>query len=731
VSPTRLAVFVLLLASPASAAPADLTGTVRTALGVPVPHVPVVVEGGGPPLTVLSGAEGRYVAAGLAPGRYRVRVDVPGFRLATPAEVAVGEGQVRLDLILGPAPVEEHVLVTATRGEAALSTVGVSGTVLDAERIAAREAATLATLLQDVPGLTVARTGGVGPQSSIFLRGGDSNATRVLVDGVPVNEPGGEHNFGPDLPLAVERVEVVRGAGSSLYGSDALAGVVHLVTRRGRPGPVDVRADMEAGGHAWRRAHASASSRRGSFDWTAGLQRLETDNQEPNSAFEQNTAALAGGWEGGKTALRVVLRGEDGGHGAPGQTAFGRPDLDASFERRAGVASVHLRQARAGAVHHLRGGYARMDWQSLNPLDSGSYVPRWGDRSAPFPFSDFPDPSGFQHETARLHGGYQVEADAGRRHLVTAGVDVEHETGALGSRAEPLLEPSRTNAGVYAQDRVALGSRLFATLGGRLEHNGSFGTTVVPRAALAFRARGGSAPMTLRASAGAGVKEPSFFESYGVSFYAQGNPDLRPERSRTYDLGFEQRLFGDRLRAEATVFQHDYRDQIAYHVVDPATFQGSWTNLGHTRARGLEMSAEASPVPALRLGAHYTLLDGEVLVSGSAFDPIYAVGRPLVRRPRHQGGLSARWRGSRASAGVDLLMVGRRADSDFLGLGLEENTGYARLDARVVLGPWRSLELMAAGENLLDRRYQEVLGYPALGRSVRLGLRFRRGADRP
>jgi outer membrane cobalamin receptor len=731
VSPTRPAVFALLLASTAGAAPADLTGTVRTVLGVPVPQVPVVIEGDRPPRTVLSGAEGRYLVSGLAPGRYRLRVEAPGFRLTTPSEVVVGEDEVRLDLALGPAPVQEHVLVTATRGEAALSTVGMSGTVLDAERIAAREAATLATLLQDVPGLTVARTGGLGPQTSLFLRGGDSNATRVLVDGVPVNEPGGEYNFGPDVPLALERVEVVRGAASSLYGSDALAGVVQLVTRRGRPGPAEVRVEAEGGGHAWRRAHATASSRRGGFDWTAGLQRLQTDNEEPNSAFEQNAAALAGGWEGERTALRVVLRGEDGAHGTPGQTAFGRPDRDASFERRAGVASVHLRHGRGGAVHHLRAGYARMDWRSLNPLDSGSYVPRWGDLFAPFPFSDFPDPFGFQHDTARLSGGYQVEADAGPRHLLTAGVDVEHETGALGSRGEPRLEPRRTNAGVYAQDRLALGTRVFATLGGRIEHNGSFGTRAVPRAALAFRARGGSAPLTLRASAGAGVKEPSFFESYGVAFFAQGNPDLRPEKSRTFDLGLEQRLFGDRLRAEATVFQHDYRDQIAYHVLDPATFQGSWTNLGHTRARGLELLAEASPVPALRLGAHYTRLDGEVLVSGPGADPIYAAGQPLVRRPRHQGGLSARWRGARASVGADLLMVGRRADSDFLGLGLLENAGYARLDARAVLGPWRSLELMVAGENLLDRRYQEVLGYPALGRSVRVGLRFRRGGDRP
>jgi vitamin B12 transporter len=277
---------------------------------------------------------------------------------------------------------------------------------------------------------------------------------------------------------------------------------------------------------------------------------------------------------------------------------------------------------------------------------------------------------------------------------------------------------------------VVLGTRLFATIGGRLEHNDSFGATAVPRAALALRARGGDAPLTLRASAGTGVKEPSFFESFGVSFFARGNPGLRPERSRTFDLGAEQRLFADRLRAEATFFHHEYRDQIAYHVVDPATFQGSWTNLGRARARGLELAAEASPTAALRLAAQYTLLAGEVLESGDAFDnPVYATGRPLLRRPRHQAALSARWRGGRVALGADLVMVGRRGDSDFLGLGLEENEGYRRLDARARLRVTRTLEAVVVGENVFDRRYQEVLGYPALGRSVRVGLRYQAGTN--
>jgi outer membrane receptor protein involved in Fe transport len=162
------------------------------------------------------------------------------------------------------------------------------------------------------------------------------------------------------------------------------------------------------------------------------------------------------------------------------------------------------------------------------------------------------------------------------------------------------------------------------------------------------------------------------------------------------------------------------------------TFEGSFTNLGRTRAQGLELAVEASPTPALRLAGQYTFLDGEVLESGDAFDtPVYAEGRSLLRRPRHQGALAARWRGGRLMLGADLLLVGRRADSDFAGLGIEENEGYARLDARARVSLARGIEALVVGENLLDRTYQEVLGYPALGRVLRVGLRFRREPARP
>ncbi|HUG54525.1 MAG TPA: TonB-dependent receptor [Vicinamibacteria bacterium] len=726
------AVAVIPLLSVATADPTrgSLAGVVRTGGGEPVPSVVLVLRGPQGEHVVVSGPGGRYRAEALPPGRYQVAVGAPGFRLAPSAEAEVGGTEAVLDLVLQPAPVREQVVVAATRDEAAASTVGATVSVLDRERIAAREPASVLALLEEVPGVTVARNGGLGLQGSFFVRGGESNFVRILVDGVPVNEPGGEYNVGPQLPLELERVEVVRGAASSLYGTDALAGVVNLVTRR-YPSAPRWRAEAQGGSFGWRRAEAGTAGGSGRFDWNAGAAHLRTDNAEPNSAFRQTAGAAAMGLEAGAaTTVHLTLRGEDTDVGTPGATAFGRPDLDARFERQMGIGGLHLRHARGRTSHELRAGYARQDWASLNPLDSGSFVPRSGDLRAPFPFSDFPDPLGFQQDTRRLSAGYQLEAQVRGRHLVTVGAEAERESGAVGSRAEPLLTPARTNFGLYLQDRVVIGRRLFVTAGGRLERNDSFGTRAVPRLAVAWRPADGGRT-TLRASAGAGIKEPTFFESFGVSFYARGNPDLRPERSVTFDAGIEQRLLHDRLRLDAALFHHDYRDQINFQVVDPETFQGTFVNLGRTRARGLEVAADLVPRPDVRVHAQYTLLDGEVLESGNAFNPVYAAGRTLLRRPRHQGSLSAEVGGVRLSGGGTLVFVGKRADSDFLGLGLTENAGYTRLDLRARVRVAPRLEVVVVAENVRDERYQEVLGYPAPGRAVRAGLRFRSGGNRP
>jgi vitamin B12 transporter len=706
----------------------SLTGTLRTSEGQPLPHVVLRLTGGDTIRTLISGPDGHLSTEGLAAGEYTLTLENPGLVLSSEAVVRIEAGSVtRLALTAGPRPVREQILVSATRGEAALSTLGASATVLDRRRLEERLAPTVLDLLQETPGVATARSGGLGLQASAFVRGGESRFARVMIDGVPLNEPGGAFNFGTLLPFELEQVEIVRGAASSLYGTDALAGVIQLDTRRAAPGEaLGAHAELEGGSYDTQRLLAGSSGRRGRLDWNAGLTRYQTDNREPNSAFDETAGAATAGWRlGARTSLRLVLRGEDSHGGTPGATLFVRPDRDASLARTAWLGAATLRTSHGRLSHELRASYASSSMLSRNPEDSGPYVARQGELVG-YAGSDWTNTEGFQNDTARLGLSYQAEAQVGRRQLVTFGAELERETGALGDRREALLEPERTNVGAYVQDRLVLGERLFVTLGGRLEHNASYGTAAVPRAALAWRLRPGAAATTLRASAGAGIKEPGFLESFGLSLFAQGNPELKPERSRTFDVGLEQRLFAGRLRGEATLFRHDYRDQIAYSVLSYDPYLGSYVNLARTRAQGLELELEAAPRPWLRCLASYTRLDGKILVSPADFDPLYAVGQPLLRRPRHQGALTLTGGTSRLNGGLTLAYVGKRADSDFLGLGLSENPSYARLDARVRVRLARGLAAFAVASNLLDRQYQEILGYRALGRAVRVGLRFDR-----
>jgi outer membrane cobalamin receptor len=735
--------FLCLLALPRPVAAAgpepsgSLGGVVRTSDGQPLPGVAVLVQGAASARRVTTGPDGSF-RADLAPGSYTLRVDVPGLTLAEPHAVSVGAGETRQDLVLAPAPVRERVVVSATRGEATLSSLGVSVDVLDRQRIDDRAAPSLLPLLQDVPGVATARTGQTGQQGSVFVRGGESRFARVLIDGVAVNQPGGGYDFGSALPFELERVEVVRGAASSLYGGDALAGVVSLETRRARAGErPSLRAEGEGGSFDWQRYLGTTSGAHGSLDWNAGVQRLTTDNEAPNSRFEDTAAALSAGARlDPRTDLRLVARYETSTTGTPGPTAYGRPDLDASFDRDDLVLSALLRRNGPTFSQQLGVGYALTDQLSKNPDDSGCFVPEWEGVTGSYPNCDFPNAEGFQNQTDRLVGSYQADFAAGSRHLLTAGGELEHETGELGNRSEELLQPSRTSYGVYLQDRLLLGRRAYLTIGGRVEKNGSYGTHAVPRAALAVRVRDGADATTLRASAGMGVKEPSFFESYGESFFAKGNPDLDPERSTTFDVGVEQRAFASRLRASATYFHHDYHDQIAYTIVDFETFEGSYVNLAHTRAQGLELALEARPLPELSLLGQYTYMDGEILDSPSDFDPVYAEGRALLRRPKNQASFSAQLAQPRWSAGLTLVYVGERADSDFVGLGLASdpsyrNPSYTRLDARLRVRIVAAVEAFVVADNLFDAEYQEALGYPALGRSVRGGLRLRVGGARP
>ncbi len=711
---SRLLLAIALGASGVSAA--EIHGSVRTQDGQPVSQV--VVRLSSPTLSheAVTGALGEF-SLDVPDGSYVVTVR--GFEVDASSVVVKGL-DVSLDVSLRPARIREEVVVAATRSRTAVSSVGVSASVLDDVDLKGRQTFALTDALAELPGINTATTGGVGAQSSLFVRGGESRFARVLIDGVPVNEPGGFFNFGTLLTPDVERVEVVRGSFGTLYGSDALAGVISLQTAPTEGGR---RLRGSAGGGDLGSSSFSVvgSEKRDALSGTLSLGRSRTDNEGPNADFRSDlVAASVERRFGSDGSVLGSFRLNTSEGGTPGPTAFGRPDLDARYARDLMIASLASHFRSGGLAHSVRVGFKSDDQLSTNPLDSGSYRPSYGSQRAAFDSYDFPDPDGYRNETDRLFGTYEAQTQI-RSHSLTAGGDIERETGRLGTVGQTPLSPTRVSYGFFLQDQIAITSRAFGTFSLRAEHNGSTGTTLVPHASAAWvAARSSSFDLTLRASGGAGIKAPSFFESYGTSSYALGNPDLEPERARTWDGGADLRLGGG-VKLQATYFHHQYIDQIAYKVVSYSPFIGTYENLGETRASGFEFSGEWRPSDQFRFISNYTLQQSEI-VSSNSTDPQLATGQELRRRPRHQGSITAEATLSRATLAFTLVGVGKRADSDFLGIGLTENPGFTRLDLRAAFRLNPHARILAALENATDANYQEVLGYPALPRRFRISL---------
>jgi vitamin B12 transporter len=268
---------------------------------------------------------------------------------------------------------------------------------------------------------------------------------------------------------------------------------------------------------------------------------------------------------------------------------------------------------------------------------------------------------------------------------------------------------------------------VFVTGGVRFEHNASFGNATVPRVSAAWYVHNGdgaAGATRVHASAGRSIKEPTILQSYSLNPFFLGNPDLAPERARGVDAGVEQRFAKDRVRVDVTWFDNRYKDIIAL-ATDPATFQAQYFNIGLTRARGAELSGDVAIAEGIRVKAGYTFTDSEILKSTSD-SPVFQVGNPAFRRPRHAGFADVAWTGRRATVDLAGSFVGSRVDSDFSALvpGIESNDGYTSWDLRASVPLARRVSITGAIDNLFDSDHMEPLGYPVLGRAVRLGVRI-------
>jgi vitamin B12 transporter len=729
--PIGIAIIVTALgASGAAADDGRITGTVIDQSGQPLPRAYVRLRSasGAESASTFTDENGHFT---LPPAHgCEVSASLTGFE---PATVACGSPPVRV--VLRVAPVQETVVVSATRTEAPAGRIGASVTAFTADDLERRRAPLVAELLRTTPGSMVVRAGGLGTVTSLFVRGGESNDNKVLLDGIPLNEPGGTFNFSNLTTDNLERVEIVRGAQSALFGSDAMASVVQLVTKR--PDRSDDRPhaslSFEGGTYGTMDGHAAVTGASRRLDYGFGVSRIATDNREPNNVFNNTTlSASVGVALGGSATMRFIGRGELEKVGTPGATAFGRPDLDAFFKRHDGVGGVVFDQQLGGRVRQRAMYSLSVSHQtSTNLTLDPAYTPQFGDHVAPFEFSDF----AFDTFTSlhRHHASYQVDwrlstgASRGDQ-LFTVLADWDGERAQLTDRlASDLTHAARDNVGVSIQHQASW-RRIFVSAGARVERNASFGDAVVPRGSIvvvAHESSGALGETAIKASGGLGIKEPTVIQSFSPSPFFLGNPDLQPERARTVEAGIEQRLLGDRAKVELTWFDNRFRNIISTRTTDPSTFAAEFFNIGLTRARGVELGIEAAPTASLHARGGYTLVDSEILESTSPDSLVFQTGQWAFRRPRHSGYVGVTWAYRRASADLNGVFIGRYVDSDFASLDppLVQNPGYATWDGRFSYRLSARIAGLLSIDNLADAEYMEPLGYPALRRAVRAGLK--------
>ncbi len=734
VAACRLVTFIVLCSSAAvlGAAADDVSGIVVDQSGKALPRAYVRALGAsGSELTsTFTDDAGRFTLRTAE--NCQLQITMTGFE---PATASCAPAQTT-KIVLHVAPIQETVIVSATRTEAPANQVGASATTFTAEDLERRRTPLVADLLRSTPGVMVIRTGGAGAVTSLFVRGGESNYNKVLLDGIPLNEPGGTFNFSNLTTDNLERIEIVRGAQSALFGSDAMSSVVQLFTKRpdragGQP---NVALSFEGGTYGTVRGGASVAGASQRFDYTFGVSRYDTDNNVPNDRFGNTTlSANVGVVLGGRATLRFVGRGEIERTGTPGQTAFARPDLDAFFQRHDGVGGVTFDEQVTPSFRQ-RASYsiAVSDYRSADLIADPPYTPQFDNRAAPFEFSDFTFDS--RTNLRRHHASYQADwrlttdASSHGDHRLTLLADWDGERASLVDALAGTSTPaSRNNFGASIQHQ-ALWARTFVTLGGRIERNDNFGTAVVPRGSIVFVAHPSSGALgetRLKASAGLGIKEPTLLQSFSPSPFFRGNPDLLPERSRAIEAGIEQRFGSDRVRVEANWFDNRYRNLIATRTTDPVTFSAEYFNIGLTTARGAELILDVAPVRTVRIRSGYTLVASEIVESTSPSSPIFQPGESLFRRPRNSGFAGVAWTWSRFTADVNGVFVGHYVDSDFSSLEppILVNPGYTTWDARLSYDVTKQLRALLSIDNLTDADYMEPLGYQALGRAVRIGVR--------
>ncbi|MCU1309817.1 MAG: TonB-dependent receptor plug [Candidatus Angelobacter sp.] len=725
----RIVVSFLLLTSAFALADAGgISGRVLDPLGAFIPNAKVVALQDNKTIAeTTADATGAFIIKPLPSGRYIVRATASGFSTKDSAPVIVrGTNVASTDITLAIGSIPQQVVVSATGTETPDSQLGASVTLIGTEQLQGKlnvfDALRLAAGVQGI------QSGGQGSSSSIFVRGGNSKSNKVLIDGIPANDIGGTFEFANLSSAGVNTVELFRGPNSVLYGSDALASVINVTTRRGSTRLPEFTLAGSGGTFSTYDYASSLAGAYKNFDYFSEASRIDTRNNIPNSQYHNATFAGNYGWTPtGTTDLRVTVRRNASNAGlANAFDLYQIPD-DSSLKEQNTFVGVTLQNQTTSKWHNLvRYGAARLTLQNDNPSVSG--IPDgFGDGlgktvtlcaptgcAAPAQaILDFGGtyPSLFDSFTSRDF--LQTQSDYTLSSHLTAlfGFRFEDERGVTHSGFGDN-STSRQNYSYSIQAQGNLWTRLYATAGVGLEKNAVFGFAATPKVSLAYYL---ARPVNdrffsgtkLKFNFGKGIKEPSIFDENSSLFALLSKvapsvitqfhvAPIGPERSRSFDFGIDQAFLNRRARLGVTLFHNRFYDQIEFvdktflpqlgvpTSVAAATSFGADVNSADYRARGAETEIEFNLGHGFAATGTYTYTGAVVTKSFSsdnnpnfqvinsafpgvligAFSPL--VGARPFRIAPHSGSFALRYSRPKFTAAVNGYLVGRRDDSTFL-----------------------------------------------------------------
>jgi iron complex outermembrane receptor protein/vitamin B12 transporter len=661
----------------------SLHGTVSDPLGAIVAGAKVELLNGTTVVkTTTTDGAGNYAFDVRENARYSVRAIAPTFQSTTSETVYVTKStKAELDVTLATQTLTQQVSVTASATPTPIAQIGASVTVLTADDY--RQYTEVQDPLRQIPGLQVTQTGQIGGTTALSIRGGNTDANKVLIDGVPVNDIGGAVEFANFATTGVQQIEVLREPNSALYGSDALAGVVSMTTARGSTKLPLFTYAGDGGNFSTYHQELTASGVARQFDYYGAFGRLDSRNNLPNDSFHNATYVGNFGWDPNPANdIRFTVRHLSVSAGQPnGILLFGIPDDAAQKAQNTYYSGAWNNQATTKWHNEIRYGGLRLRSQfddfaptgipdpALTGNFLGAPITITGANGfsvtgqAIFQFAGSTYPNQFAAVTNRDFVYAQTDYRINPHIVALGGFKYEAERGSTQSTSSPASTISRGNYSYTLQIAGDIRNRLYYNIGSGIENNGLFGLAGTPRASVAYylarpSATGWLSGTKLHASFGKGIKEPNVFQQ-GSSLFGllSAVPDggtliaqfhvgqIGPENSRTYDGGVDQELWNGRARLGLTYFHNEFTNGIEFVPQSglaelgvpaanlPAVEFGAYINSEAFRSQGVEFEMEYKINSRLFARGGYTYTDAVVQRSfssdqgvGESFNPAFNFG---------------------------------------------------------------------------------------------------------